>query len=73
MPQRLREVQCQRAVSAGLAEEVLPLDQEDMLELLGNLLDNACKWARRRVELQMSLGDGLVIVVSDDGPWYRRG
>ncbi len=54
-------------VSGDLPGSVLPLDQEDMLELTGNLLDNACKWARQRVDLQMSLSEGLVITVSDDG------
>lgn len=67
----LRQMYRQRdieIVSGDLPDTVLPLDQEDMLELLGNLLDNACKWARRRVDLQMSLGDELAISVSDDGP-----
>ncbi|EMD99169.1 MULTISPECIES: sensor histidine kinase [Stutzerimonas stutzeri subgroup] len=47
----------------------LPRDREDMLELLGNLLDNACKWARSRVELSIERsGDGFVLLVDDDGP-----
>src|SRR3546814_15261500 len=47
----------------------LPRDREDMLELLGNLLDNACKWARSRVELSIEpSGDGFVLLVDDDGP-----
>ena len=37
--------------------------------MLGNLLDNACKWARSRVFLESSLDGGtLVITVDDDGP-----
>jgi signal transduction histidine kinase len=43
-------------------------DREDMLELLGNLLDNACKYAWRNVVFEASIDDGLLIVVEDDGP-----
>ncbi len=46
----------------------LPLDQQDGMELLGNLLDNAWKWARSRVQLTIRAGVGLEIVVEDDGP-----
>jgi signal transduction histidine kinase len=54
--------------SGDLPDAMLPFDYEDMLELLGNLLDNACKWASRRVELRITLDDGMRITVSDDGP-----
>ena len=47
----------------------LPWDREDMLELLGNLLDNACKFARTKVLLSIDQeADGFVIQVEDDGP-----
>ena len=47
--------------------------REDLDEMLGNLLDNACKWARSRVALSSApAGTGadaqLVISVDDDGP-----
>ena len=43
--------------------------REDLDEILGNLLDNACKWARARVRLTFSKeGEQIVIVVDDDGP-----
>ena len=43
--------------------------REDLDEMLGNLLDNACKWARTQVRLTCSKeGEQLVIAVDDDGP-----
>ncbi|MCG3170308.1 MAG: Adaptive-response sensory-kinase SasA [Pseudomonadales bacterium] len=47
----------------------LPLERDDMLELLGNLLDNACKWARASVALRIvCLPRQVLIEVGDDGP-----
>lgn len=47
----------------------LARDREDMLELLGNLLDNACKWADERVQVTFETGAaGHCIHVDDDGP-----
>ena len=43
-------------------------DQEDMLELLGNLLDNACKWCQQRVRLDIGGNGALALTVEDDGP-----
>jgi signal transduction histidine kinase len=48
------EVRCERA---------------DLDEMLGNLLDNACKWARTRVTVAASpVAGGYAIIVEDDGP-----
>jgi signal transduction histidine kinase len=53
-------------VTQGL---VLPWDREDILELLGNLLDNACKWADSSVSLGISLEPtGYCLLIDDDGP-----
>lgn len=44
-------------------------DRDDMLELIGNLLDNACKWAKRDVRCVLQGDDRhLELVVEDDGP-----
>lgn len=43
--------------------------REDLDEMLGNLLDNACKWARTQVRLTCSTeGEQMVIAIDDDGP-----
>ena len=67
----LRMVHGQRVQLAWQAPQGLrvAVDREDLLELLGNLLDNACKWARQRVELSLTpSADALLICVDDDGP-----
>lgn len=43
-------------------------ERQDLEEMLGNLLDNACTWAARRVRLHTDLSaDAVAILVDDDG------
>lgn len=43
--------------------------REDLEEMLGNLLDNACKWAKSHVKIQSAQEDAFVVLtVDDDGP-----
>jgi signal transduction histidine kinase len=45
-------------------------ERQDLEEMTGNLIDNACKWAKSRVVVEASRAQGamLQIVVGDDGP-----
>ncbi|MEX8494978.1 sensor histidine kinase [Sphaerotilus sp.] len=48
-------------------------EEQDLQEMLGNLLDNACKWARSAVRIDVSAVEGaprpcLQVTVEDDGP-----
>jgi signal transduction histidine kinase len=43
------------------------VDREDMLELLGNLLDNAWKWANETINIKVSIIDNITIIIEDDG------
>jgi signal transduction histidine kinase len=68
----MRKVHADRAltlhseIARGLA---FSGDRQDLDEILGNLLDNACKWANREVWVTGSgEGDTVVISIDDDGP-----
>ncbi len=50
-------------------------EQQDLEEMIGNLIDNACKWAQSRVAIEVladrAAGDGKArvrIIIDDDGP-----
>ncbi len=45
-------------------------EREDLEELAGNLIDNACKWAREKIliEAELMKPGRLVIRIGDDGP-----
>jgi signal transduction histidine kinase len=48
---------------------VVRVHRTDLDEMLGNLLDNACRWAASRVRLRASVRDSAVcVVIEDDGP-----
>ena len=45
-------------------------ERQDLQEILGNLIENACKWSKRRVRISAGangLGQ-MIVVVEDDGP-----
>ena len=70
----LRQLHAERTLDIVLdiPERRFPLDREDMFELFGNLLDNACKWATKRIVLHIDdvaeSPDALVCTIEDDGP-----
>lgn len=57
-------------ISSSTAPELfVRVQREDLDEILGNLLDNACKWASSKVALESAPdGELLIITVDDDGP-----
>jgi signal transduction histidine kinase len=58
------------AIAADIAgDHVVRVQRPDLDEMLGNLLDNACKWARSRVLVTAEIDGRIVRVqVDDDGP-----
>ncbi|MDA8381686.1 MAG: ATP-binding protein [Betaproteobacteria bacterium] len=70
----LGKVYQERAVEAHwevAPELTFPMDEGDLMELLGNVLDNAFKWCARRIGItigRQAPDAPLLIVVEDDGP-----
>jgi signal transduction histidine kinase len=68
----LRRLYAERGVTIKVdvsAEHAFRGQREDLDEMLGNVLDNACKWATRHVVVASSeLAGRIVITVDDDGP-----
>jgi len=48
-------------------------ERQDLEEMAGNLIDNACKWARRRVRVTASQpkGTAWTLFIEDDGPGLK--
>jgi signal transduction histidine kinase len=81
----LRRLQAERSLTitvSGDAALRVRVDRQDLIEIVGNLMENACKWATSRVEVCImppadqedgrraggSLTPMLAVVVDDDGP-----
>ena len=73
----MRKVHARREDRPELLITVAPMpaglqfagESQDLQEMLGNLLDNACKWARCQVQIIASHADDrLRITIEDDGP-----
>jgi signal transduction histidine kinase len=60
-----RGIRIDARVAAGLAFRG---ERQDLEEMLGNLIDNACKWARTRVVVDArDESDRVVVIIDDDG------
>ncbi|MDI1246213.1 MAG: ATP-binding protein [Rhodoferax sp.] len=69
----MRRIHAERqlTLTAGPFAAVLGFrgEAQDLQEMLGNLVDNACKWAAQRVDIQaLRRAETLVITIDDDGP-----
>ncbi|MEJ2479749.1 MAG: ATP-binding protein [Acidihalobacter sp.] len=65
-----RGIHLRADVPQGLSARI---DEHQLMELAGNLLDNAAKWARVRARLSARRDDdGLLLRVEDDGPGFAQ-
>ncbi len=59
----------QLSIEFSAPDQLFSYDRQDMLELLGNLADNACKWATHNIWIEITgSSNTLSIGVADDGP-----
>ncbi len=68
----MRQIHPERGVTITShvdASHVFKGRREDLDEMLGNLLDNACKWGKAHVVVASAVdGERLTLTVEDDGP-----
>ncbi len=68
----LRKIYGARGLTIRLScpdDVVFPGEKHDLEEMIGNLLDNACKWGQSAVSVEVRPGaDSMVVTVDDDGP-----
>jgi signal transduction histidine kinase len=51
------------------ADDLLPIDPHDLRELIGNILENASKWAKTSITITSNReGTHRLVSVEDDGP-----
>lgn len=70
----MQKVHAQRNLQFALyCDDLLqwPIDEGDAFEMMGNVLDNAGKWAKTRVELHLQASRReLIITIADDGSGF---
>lgn len=58
----------------GDATARLRADPQDLTEMLGNLMENACQWADSKARTAITTAHGMVVItVEDDGPGLPAG
>jgi signal transduction histidine kinase len=69
----LRRIHAERGIAIAIecpADLYFRGERQDLEEMAGNLMDNACKWARGEVRVGARKTEGafFILVVEDDGP-----
>lgn len=65
-----KSVQCNIDIADGL---MVSVDEQDLMELLGNLLDNAFKWSTNQVTIQAQHNNGKTCLeIMDNGPGFDQ-
>ncbi len=59
----------QKEITINCSEEiVLQIDEADLFELMGNVIENSCKYGHSKVEINITNHDGYIFIkISDDG------